>query len=156
MRRSSIIKKASLAYGTCCSLISCAILLLMACGVQSPLGRSIAYLLLAVSWSGVPLLPLSAFSLNGRGVPLIVCGAALLLSLAPAVICLFFPLARVFLAVGDPTFGLSPSIAFLLAPVAISAILLLLLISRCFPGKGATASGPESGLHQGGKGNQGR
>ncbi len=66
MRRSSIIKKASLAYGACCALVFCAILLLMACGVQSPLGRSIAYLLLAVSWSGVPLLPLSAFSLNGR------------------------------------------------------------------------------------------
>jgi hypothetical protein len=140
MRHSSIIKKASLAYGACCSLATCAVLLLMLSGRQSPLGHNLALLFLTVFWSGVPLLPLSIQSLKGRCTTRIACGAALLLSVAPAAICLFYPLVKICFFGGNYSLGIAPSIVLLFAPVVISLILLLLLIPQCFPEKRQTSS----------------
>lgn len=134
-RPSSIIRKVSVVYGACCSLATCAILLLMVSGRQSPLGFNIALLFLAVFWSGVPLLLLAVYSLRGRSITRIVCGAALLLSFAPAAVCFFFPLVKICFFDGSFSFGIAPSITLLFAPVVISLILLSLLISQCFAEK---------------------
>lgn len=135
MRPSSIIKKVSVAYGTCCSLATCAILLLMVGGRQSPLGFNISLLFLAVFWSGVPLLLLAMCSLRGRSMTRIVFGAALLLSFAPAAVCFFYPLVKICFFDGNSSFGIASSITLLFSPVVISLILLSLLISQYFAEK---------------------
>lgn len=132
----SLIGKVSVAYGACCSLATCAILLVMVVSRQSPLGFNISLLFLTVFWSGVPLLLLSVYSLRRRCTSRIVSGAALLLSFAPAAVCLFYPLAKIYFFGGDSSLVvITPLIALLFAPVVISLILLLLLISSCFAEK---------------------
>jgi hypothetical protein len=135
MRHASLIRKASLAYGAYCSVAVCATLLFMLCSRQSPLGQNLTLLFLAVFWSGVPLLPLSIYSLKGRGMARIARGVVPLLSLVPALVCLFYPIMNIFVVGGLSRIGIAPLVVLLFAPVTISAILLLLLISRCFPEK---------------------
>jgi hypothetical protein len=138
MGRSSTMAKIALLYGVCSSLAACATLLLMAGGSQSPLGQGIALLALSVFWTGVPLLPLSVRSLKGRAITRLAGFAVLSLSFAPVAICLFCPIAKVFVDDGMRAFAIAPSIVPLLVPVAISLTLLLLLISRSLPEKGAS------------------
>lgn len=126
----SVIRMISVIYGSCCSLLFCAIVLLLVAGRMSALGVNLALFALVIVWSGIPLMLVSMHSLKtGAMVSRTLGIVSLFVLIAPAAVYFFYQclVFSSFSAMEDLGVFFSFTLAFLPAFVSLTLFLLLMV-----------------------------
>lgn len=136
----SVIRIMSVIYGSCCSLLFCAIVVLLVFGRMSGLGVNLALFALVILWSGIPLMLVSIHSLKtGAMISRTLGIVSFFVLIAPAAVYFFYQCLTFFISSAMEDLGVFFSFTLAFSPAFISLTLFLLLMSLYSENKSALA-----------------